>query len=59
MTGTIPVKRLVGAAFMCIRPRGQWDRRLSDVSQGCINLSPDSAAWYFDTVYVGEPIIVE
>jgi lipoprotein-anchoring transpeptidase ErfK/SrfK len=31
----------------------------SNVSHGCINLSPDNAAWYYDTVRVGDPIIVQ
>lgn len=31
----------------------------SNVSHGCINLSPDNAAWYFDTVHLGDPIIVQ
>lgn len=31
----------------------------ANVSHGCINLSPDNAAWYFDTVRIGDPIIVE
>ena len=30
----------------------------SNVSHGCINLSPDNAAWYFNTVNVGDPIQV-
>lgn len=30
----------------------------ANVSHGCINLSPDNAAWYFDTVDVGDPITV-
>jgi len=30
----------------------------SNVSHGCINLSPDNAAWYFDTVHLGDPINV-
>jgi lipoprotein-anchoring transpeptidase ErfK/SrfK len=30
----------------------------SNVSHGCINLSPDNAAWYFNTVNVGDPIDV-
>jgi lipoprotein-anchoring transpeptidase ErfK/SrfK len=30
----------------------------SNVSHGCINLSPDNAAWYFDTVHLGDPIRV-
>jgi lipoprotein-anchoring transpeptidase ErfK/SrfK len=31
----------------------------ANVSHGCINLSPDNAAWYFNTVNVGDPIIVQ
>jgi lipoprotein-anchoring transpeptidase ErfK/SrfK len=31
----------------------------SNVSHGCINLSPDNAAWYYDTVSVGDPVIVQ
>ncbi|MCV7258678.1 L,D-transpeptidase [Mycobacterium shimoidei] len=30
----------------------------ANVSHGCINLSPDNAAWYFDTVRLGDPIEV-
>ncbi|WP_373167370.1 L,D-transpeptidase [Mycobacterium marinum] len=30
----------------------------ANVSHGCINLSPDNAAWYFDSVNVGDPIEV-
>ncbi|MFY2862125.1 L,D-transpeptidase [Mycobacterium sp. THU-M104] len=30
----------------------------ANVSHGCINLSPDDAAWYFNTVNVGDPITV-
>jgi lipoprotein-anchoring transpeptidase ErfK/SrfK len=30
----------------------------SNVSHGCINLSPDNAAWYFNNVTVGDPIEV-
>ncbi|HLR99562.1 L,D-transpeptidase [Mycolicibacillus parakoreensis] len=31
----------------------------ANVSHGCINLSPNNAAWYFDLVNLGDPIIVE
>jgi lipoprotein-anchoring transpeptidase ErfK/SrfK len=31
----------------------------ANVSHGCINLGPDNAAWYFDTVRIGDPIIVQ
>jgi lipoprotein-anchoring transpeptidase ErfK/SrfK len=30
----------------------------ANVSHGCINLSPDNAAWYFNNVNVGDPIQV-
>jgi lipoprotein-anchoring transpeptidase ErfK/SrfK len=30
----------------------------ANVSHGCINLSPDDAAWYFGTVHIGDPIDV-
>lgn len=30
----------------------------ANVSHGCISLSPEDAQWYFDTVNVGDPVIV-
>ena len=30
-----------------------------NVSHGCINLSPEDAEWYFDTVNVGDPVIIQ
>ena len=30
----------------------------ANVSHGCINLSPDNAEWYFNTVHIGDPINV-
>lgn len=30
-----------------------------NVSHGCISLSPEDAEWYFDTVKVGDPVIVQ
>lgn len=30
-----------------------------NVSHGCISLSPEDAEWYFNTVHVGDPVIVE
>ncbi|MBV8790103.1 MAG: L,D-transpeptidase [Mycobacterium sp.] len=34
------------------------DQGHTNVSHGCINLSPDNAAWYFNQVNVGDPIQV-
>lgn len=31
----------------------------ANVSHGCINLSPANAAWYFDTVRIGDPVVVQ
>jgi lipoprotein-anchoring transpeptidase ErfK/SrfK len=31
----------------------------SNVSHGCINLGPDNADWYYNTVHIGDPIIVQ
>lgn len=31
----------------------------SNVSHGCINLSADNADWYYNTVRIGDPIIVQ
>jgi lipoprotein-anchoring transpeptidase ErfK/SrfK len=30
-----------------------------NVSHGCINLSPDNAAWYYNQASVGDPVIVQ
>ncbi|HLS00173.1 MAG TPA: L,D-transpeptidase family protein, partial [Mycolicibacillus parakoreensis] len=31
---------------------------VENVSHGCISLSPTDAQWYFDTVRVGDPVVV-
>jgi lipoprotein-anchoring transpeptidase ErfK/SrfK len=31
----------------------------ANVSHGCINLGPDNAAWYYNTVHIGDPVIVK
>lgn len=46
-------------AFVHSAPWSVSDQGKRNVSHGCINLSPDNAAWYFDTVSVGDPIIVQ
>lgn len=32
---------------------------IDNVSHGCIGLSPTDAEWYFDTVNIGDPVIVQ
>ncbi len=32
---------------------------VENVSHGCISLSPADAEWYFDTVNIGDPVIVQ
>src|SRR5438270_275369 len=32
---------------------------LENVSHGCISLSPEDAEWYYNTVHIGDPVIVE
>ena len=32
---------------------------VDNVSHGCISLTPTDAEWYFDTVHVGDPVIVQ
>jgi lipoprotein-anchoring transpeptidase ErfK/SrfK len=30
-----------------------------NVSHGCISLSPQDAEWYYNTVHIGDPVIVQ
>ncbi|MGD9620765.1 MAG: L,D-transpeptidase [Mycolicibacterium sp.] len=48
-----------GGVFVHSAPWSVGSQGNSNVSHGCINLSPENAAWYFDTVGVGDPIIVQ
>ena len=48
-----------GGVYVHSAPWSVGSQGNANVSHGCINLSPDNAAWYFDTVHVGDPIIVQ
>jgi lipoprotein-anchoring transpeptidase ErfK/SrfK len=48
-----------GGVYVHSAPWSVGEQGYSNVSHGCINLSPDNAAWYFNTVNVGDPIIVQ
>jgi lipoprotein-anchoring transpeptidase ErfK/SrfK len=48
-----------GGVYVHSAPWSTGSQGYANVSHGCINLSPDNAAWYFDMVSVGDPVIVE
>jgi lipoprotein-anchoring transpeptidase ErfK/SrfK len=48
-----------GGVYVHSAPWSVASQGNSNVSHGCINLSPDNAAWYFNTVNIGDPIVVQ
>ena len=48
-----------GGVYVHSAPWSVGSQGNSNVSHGCINLGPDNAAWYYDTVNIGDPIIVQ
>jgi lipoprotein-anchoring transpeptidase ErfK/SrfK len=48
-----------GGVYVHSAPWSVDSQGVANVSHGCINLSPDNAQWYFDTVHIGDPIIVK
>ncbi len=48
-----------GGVYVHSAPWSVGSQGSANVSHGCINLSPDNAAWYFDTVTIGDPVIVQ
>ena len=48
-----------GGVYVHSAPWSVGSQGYANVSHGCINLSPDNAAWYFDQVSIGDPIIVK
>lgn len=48
-----------GGVYVHSAPWSVSSQGNSNVSHGCINLSPDNAAWYYDQVNIGDPIIVQ
>jgi lipoprotein-anchoring transpeptidase ErfK/SrfK len=47
-----------GGQFIHSAPWSVWDQGQTNVSHGCVNLSPDNAEWLFDRTKVGDPITV-
>jgi lipoprotein-anchoring transpeptidase ErfK/SrfK len=48
-----------GGVYVHSAPWSVASQGNANVSHGCINLSPDNAAWYYNTVSIGDPIIVQ
>jgi lipoprotein-anchoring transpeptidase ErfK/SrfK len=48
-----------GGVYVHSAPWSVASQGNSNVSHGCINLSPDNAAWYYDNVSIGDPIIIQ
>ena len=59
LTVSNAVRITSGGVYVHSAPWSVGSQGNSNVSHGCINLSPDNAAWYFDTVRVGDPVIVQ
>ncbi len=47
-----------GGVYVHSAPWSVGSQGYANVSHGCINLSPDNAAWYFNQVNLGDPVIV-
>jgi lipoprotein-anchoring transpeptidase ErfK/SrfK len=57
--GEYAVRVTWGGVYVHSAPWSVASQGNTNVSHGCINLSPDNAAWYFDTVRMGDPVIVQ
>ncbi|MFY1621219.1 L,D-transpeptidase [Micromonospora sp. WMMD736] len=57
--GEYGVRVTWGGVYVHSAPWSVGSQGYANVSHGCINLSPDNAAWYFNQVRVGDPIIVQ
>jgi lipoprotein-anchoring transpeptidase ErfK/SrfK len=48
-----------GGVYVHGAPWSVGSQGYDNVSHGCINLSPDNADWYYNTVSVGDPVVVQ
>lgn len=58
LTVTDAVRVTWGGVYVHSAPWSVGSQGNANVSHGCINLNPDNAAWYFDQVSIGDPVIV-
>ncbi len=56
--GEFGVRVTWGGVYVHSAPWSVGSQGSANVSHGCINLSPANAEWYFDTVRVGDPVVV-
>jgi lipoprotein-anchoring transpeptidase ErfK/SrfK len=47
-----------GGVYVHSAPWSVGSQGYANVSHGCINLSPDNAAWYYNNVGIGDPVTV-
>ena len=47
-----------GGVYVHSAPWSVGSQGYANVSHGCINLSPDNAAWYFNQVGIGDPVVI-
>lgn len=59
LTVNYAVRITWGGVYVHSAPWSVSDQGNSNVSHGCINLSPDNASWYFNTVGMGDPVVVQ
>ncbi len=57
--GEYAVRVTWGGVYVHSAPWSVGSQGYANVSHGCINLSPDNAAWYFNTVRTGDRVIVQ
>lgn len=57
--GEYAVRVTWGGVYVHSAPWSVGSQGYANVSHGCINLGPENAAWYFDMVSPGDPIIVQ
>jgi lipoprotein-anchoring transpeptidase ErfK/SrfK len=59
INGEYAVRVTWGGVYVHSAPWSVNSRGVDNVSHGSINVSPSNAAWSFDTVGVGDRIIVQ
>lgn len=47
-----------GGVYVHSAPWSVGSQGYANVSHGCINLSPNNAAWYFNQVGIGDPVVI-